>query len=264
MRRRGPAVAKLNLLAFVVAVVLAACGRGGTPKVKGGVSTTTSTTTAVDFCTVARDYVTRTEAALSKDLQDARAHPEMFQGKVRDDFQAADKQNADLAASAPAAIKADMDYIATAFHAFVEGLDTAGYDPMKVSPDAYQRLQDPRYYDASRRVNAYAQEACGVETSSTTETSTTVTTPLIGTVTSVRPRVATTVRRGPSVAATVTSTSGVRRSTTTAATALLPTTEPPTEPPSTAPPSTAPPTTAAPVTTPPTTQPSTTDTSEPD
>jgi hypothetical protein len=199
----------------------------------------------VDFCTVAREYVTKTQVALTQDLQDARANPEAFQGRVRDDFKAADKQNQDLAASAPSSVKSDMEYLATTFHGFVQALDTAGYDPMKVAPEAFQKLQDPAYYDASRRVNAYAEQFCGVATPTTESSTTTIfETPTTR-------RVTTTVRR--------------LVTTTVPPTTVPPTTVPPTTlPPTTVPPSTVPPTTVPPTTAPTTTVPPTTSTTDPD
>lgn len=219
-------------------LVLAACSsKAHRPKTTG--APTTTTTEAVDFCTVARDFVTRTQPALAQDLRDARLNPESFQGRVKDDFEAADRQNADLARSAPDTVRPDMESVASTFHAFFQALQSANYDPSKVPPATFDTLKDPAYVEASGRVNAYASEACGIATPSTT-TSTQASSA------TTRRTTATTFRR---------TTSTTRRATTTTArtgsTITTPTTEvPTTEVATTAPPATSPPTTQPIITTP--------------
>lgn len=226
------------VLAFTVALAGAGCSKSKKPKATGGPTTTTTT---VDFCTVARDFVTITQPQLAEDLNAAQTTPGL-QDKLREDFQAANMQYADLAASAPEPVKADMDYLANTFDEFVRALESAGYDPVRVAPEAFQKLQEPQYFEASRKVNAYAEQTCGVTPPTTSTTSTT--TPSLGltatTGTGVR-RAPTTVRRAPTTTGLVTTTSP-------------PTTSPPaTSPPTTSPPTTSPPTTSPPTTSPPTT-----------
>jgi hypothetical protein len=154
---------------FVVAVSIAlvvfvACGGGGKKK---KTSATTSTSIGADFCTLSREYVERTQAALAQDIADARQNPTAFQGRVRDDFRAADKQIGQLAATAPQQIATDMKYLASVFDAFEKALEAVNFDPNKVEPQAYQRLTDVPYQEASKRVNDYAESTCGLTTTTT-------------------------------------------------------------------------------------------------
>ena len=94
------------LAVSIALVVFVACGGGGK---KNKTSATTTTSVGADFCTLSREYVERTQAALAQDIADARANPTAFQGRVRDDFRAADKQIGQLAATAPSQIATDMN-----------------------------------------------------------------------------------------------------------------------------------------------------------
>jgi hypothetical protein len=192
---------------FVVAVSIAllvfvACGGGGKKK---KASSTTTTSVGADFCTLSREYVERTQAALAQDISDARANPTAFQGRVRDDFRAADRQIGQLAASAPQQISTDMKYLASVFDAFEKALEAVNFDPNKVEPQAYQRLTDVPYQEASKRVNDYAESSCGILASTTTtvlETTTTV-------------RATTTTRRATTTSAPTTTTTAPPTTTTT-------------------------------------------------
>ena len=218
----------LVVAAAIAALVLAACGGGGGKK---KAAKTTTTSISADFCTLARDYVERTQAALAQDIADARQNPVAFQGRVRDDFRAANTQIRQLAVTAPSAIRTDMNYLASVFDSFEKALEAANFDPNKVEPQAYQRLTDIPYQDASKRVNDYAESSCGILTTTTTTTPTPSST-VLSTTTSRRP---------------TTSTSRPASTTSSTATTLPPTTV------TTLPPTTAPPTTAPPTTLPPTT-----------
>jgi outer membrane murein-binding lipoprotein Lpp len=212
---------RVLIVAVTVALcVLAACGGGHKKKA----SSTTTTTIAADFCTVARDYVENTQQTLAQDISDARANPDAFQGRVRDDFRAADRQIGQLAASAPAEVKTDMQYLASVFDGFEKALEAANFDPNKVEPQAFQRLTDVPYQQASQRVNDYAESSCGILVTTTTEATTTTT--LLAPVTT--RRVTTTVPR-------TTSTTRVPTTTTTVpgTTSTLPPTTTSTEPPTT-------------------------------
>lgn len=155
----------------IALVVFVACGGGGKKK---KTAATTTTSIGADFCTLSREYVERTQAALAQDIADARANPTAFQGRVRDDFRAADKQIGQLAATAPSQIATDMKYLASVFDSFEKALEAVNFDPNKVEPQAYQRLTDVPYQEASKRVNDYAESTCGL-TTTTTEPETTTT-----------------------------------------------------------------------------------------
>jgi hypothetical protein len=171
----------------IALVVFVACGGGGKKK---KTAATTTTSIGADFCTLSREYVERTQAALAQDIADARANPTAFQGRVRDDFRAADKQIGQLAATAPSQIATDMKYLASVFDAFEKALEAVNFDPNKVEPQAYQRLTDVPYQEASRRVNDYAESSCGILTSTTTTVLETTTT-FRATTTSRRPTTST-------------------------------------------------------------------------
>jgi hypothetical protein len=148
----------------IALVVFVACGGGGKKK---KTAATTTTSISADFCTLSRDYVERTQGALAQDIADARRQPADFQGRMRDDFRGANRQIGQLAATAPQQIATDMKYLASVFDSFEKALEAVNFDPNKVEPQAYQRLQDIPYQEASKRVNDYAESTCGLTTTTT-------------------------------------------------------------------------------------------------
>jgi hypothetical protein len=208
------------LAVSIALVVFVACGGGGKKK---KTAATTTTSIGADFCTLSKEYVERTQTALAQDIADARANPTAFQGRVRDDFRAADKQIGQLAATAPQQIATDMKYLASVFDAFEKALEAVNFDPNKVEPQAYQRLTDVPYQEASKRVNDYAESSCGILATTTTILETT--TSLRATTTSRR---STTTTSRPSTTTSAPTTTTTSSSTTTTTPPTTTTAGPPT------------------------------------
>jgi len=204
------------LAVSVALMVFVACGGGGGKK---KAKATTTTSIEGDFCTLSKEYVEHTQAFLAQDIADARANPTAFQGAMKRDFQAADRQIGQLAATAPSQIRTDMNYLASVFDAFEKALEAVNFDPNKVEPQAYQRLTDVPYQEASKRVNEYADSSCGILTSTTTTIEETTTssraTPTSRRPTTTTSRPATTTTSAPTTTTTATTTTTTTPPTTT-------------------------------------------------
>lgn len=67
--------------------------------------------------------------------------------------------------SAPAEIKADLELLLSATAEIGDALKAADYDFAKMDPATFAKFQDPKYQEASDRVEEYNKRVCGIEPS---------------------------------------------------------------------------------------------------
>lgn len=135
---------RIVLALLALSVVATACG-GGKTTVAGGSKNR--------YCDLARTI----DQKLGNSDQTQLSTPE----KMRAFFEEADRAIGAAVAAAPSEIKADIQTLATAFRKVVDALRKANWDFMKVAADV-QSLSSPQIEAASKRVEKYGQEVCGI------------------------------------------------------------------------------------------------------
>jgi hypothetical protein len=90
--------------------------------------------------------------------------------KVRLLFTAIKKAEPALLASAPASIKGDLSQLFAVDNQFLAILKRAGYNFEKVPPAAVKTIErdEPKIEAASKAVDAYLTNTCGISTAATT------------------------------------------------------------------------------------------------
>jgi hypothetical protein len=183
--------------AALVALLLAGCGSDNSPSVSatavsgstattasgssattsGGSTATTSggsTTTPSfsgnansDFCDVAKELTSSDFASsLSDENPDLKAGlSEINETLARAEDTAPKEIKADVATLADA-LKKYSDFLAKYDYDIAKITEAAQKDP-KVLQQATEALSDPKIAEASTRIEAYSQQVCGIETSTT-------------------------------------------------------------------------------------------------
>ena len=177
----------------LVALLLAGCGGDNSASVSsattsGGSATASSATTASssdsannanttapsftgdansDFCSFVKDIANSDFAAnLGEDSS-----------KLKDDLQQVDDVMSKALSKAPAEIKDDLATVANGIKQYRDFLAQYDYDVAKITaaaqkdPTVLQKVtdafSDPKFEQASTRVEAYGQQVCGLSTSTT-------------------------------------------------------------------------------------------------
>ncbi|MBI4729496.1 MAG: hypothetical protein HY775_08365 [Acidobacteria bacterium] len=135
---------RIVLALLALSVVATACG-GGKTTVAGG--------SKGKYCDLARTI----DQKLGKSDPSQMATPE----KMRAFFEEADRAIGAAVAAAPSEIKADIQTLAAAFRKVVDALRKANWDLMKVAADMAS-LSSPEIEAASKRVEKYGQDVCGI------------------------------------------------------------------------------------------------------
>ncbi|HLY81506.1 MAG TPA: hypothetical protein VKQ71_00905 [Acidimicrobiales bacterium] len=143
----------ISLFALTVsAVLVAACGGGGSAKTAVG---TTVAATAKFSGSGSSSW-----CALDRSFQDSNNF-----ANVTKDPKAWVKQVNDLLpkveAAAPGPIKADVATLVTGVRTLVKAIVDDNYDFTKLTADQGAALQDPKFTAAGDRVTAYDKQVCG-------------------------------------------------------------------------------------------------------
>ncbi len=155
---------------LTAAVVLVAAGCGGSSKKPSASATTAPATTAASSTTVTLPKFASTKncaqlAALGTKMSQAM---QAASGKGGTDLTAEAKAFQSMADAAPSEIRGDFKTFATAFNAYAQALDKAGYKPGTV-PNAGQLAQmmkavkafsAPQLQTAEQHMTAWAQKNC--------------------------------------------------------------------------------------------------------